>query len=241
MRLIFIRHGDPDYEHDCLTVKGKREAEYLAERMANETMDHIFVSPMGRAQETASFTLGKTGRTAATLEWLREFSPQIYRPDNNGRKCGCWDWHPKDWTADERMFDQRNWKKNHVMAEGKVGQEYERICHAFDELLARYGYVNNGLTYTVEQESHETLVFFCHFGVQCVLISHLLHLPFVPLIHGLSAAPTGYTELVSQEVDQGIANFRMTCYGDISHLYMHDERPSFTGRYCECYSDDTRH
>ena len=32
MRLIFIRHGDPDYVHDTLTEKGKREAELLAQR-----------------------------------------------------------------------------------------------------------------------------------------------------------------------------------------------------------------
>ncbi|MGM9940666.1 MAG: histidine phosphatase family protein [Bulleidia sp.] len=241
MRLIFIRHGDPDYACDCLTEKGKKEAEYLAERMAKETMDAIYVSPLGRAQETASYTLRKTGRTAVTLEWLREFSPRICRPDHNGEKIGCWDWHPKDWTADERMFDHNDWKNNSVMAEGKVGQEYERVCREFDALIARHGYVNNALTYTVERPNHDTIVFFCHFGVQCVLISHLLHLPFVPVIHGLSAAPTGYTELVSQEVDEGIANFRMTCYGDISHLYMHDEQPSFTGRYCECFTDDTRH
>ena len=57
MRLLFIRHGDPDYEHDCLTEKGIREAEYLAERMKTEKMDAIYVSPLNRAQETASFTL----------------------------------------------------------------------------------------------------------------------------------------------------------------------------------------
>ena len=26
MRLLLVRHGDPDYVHDCLTEKGKREA-----------------------------------------------------------------------------------------------------------------------------------------------------------------------------------------------------------------------
>ena len=30
MRLLFIRHGDPDYEHDTLTEKGRREAALLA-------------------------------------------------------------------------------------------------------------------------------------------------------------------------------------------------------------------
>ena len=35
MRLIFIRHGDPDYVHDTLTEKSKREAELLAQRVKN--------------------------------------------------------------------------------------------------------------------------------------------------------------------------------------------------------------
>ena len=46
MRLLFIRHGDPDYEHDCLTDKGIREAQLLAQRMKKETMDHIYVYPI---------------------------------------------------------------------------------------------------------------------------------------------------------------------------------------------------
>ena len=29
MRIIFVRHGDPDYEHDTLTEKGHREAALL--------------------------------------------------------------------------------------------------------------------------------------------------------------------------------------------------------------------
>ena len=35
MRLLMIRHGDPDYEHDCLTEKGKREAKLLSQRLVN--------------------------------------------------------------------------------------------------------------------------------------------------------------------------------------------------------------
>ena len=34
MRLLFIRHGEPDYEKDSLTEKGFREAGYLAEYLA---------------------------------------------------------------------------------------------------------------------------------------------------------------------------------------------------------------
>ncbi len=33
MKLMIIRHGDPDYSIDSLTEKGWREAEYLADRL----------------------------------------------------------------------------------------------------------------------------------------------------------------------------------------------------------------
>ena len=36
MRLIFIRHGDPDYEKDSVTEKGEREIELLADKMQRE-------------------------------------------------------------------------------------------------------------------------------------------------------------------------------------------------------------
>ena len=55
MRLLFIRHGEPDYEKDSLTEKGFREAEYLAEYLADVKIDACYVSPLGRAKDTAAF------------------------------------------------------------------------------------------------------------------------------------------------------------------------------------------
>lgn len=34
MKIIFIRHGEPNYEIDSLTEKGWREAELLSKRTA---------------------------------------------------------------------------------------------------------------------------------------------------------------------------------------------------------------
>ena len=34
MKLLFIRHGDPDYTIDSLTEKGWKEAEFLSEKVA---------------------------------------------------------------------------------------------------------------------------------------------------------------------------------------------------------------
>ena len=57
MKLLFVRHGDPDYEHDGLTEKGVREAELLAPRLAAlEGVRGCYVSPLGRAKATAAPT-----------------------------------------------------------------------------------------------------------------------------------------------------------------------------------------
>ena len=53
MRLIFIRHGDPDYKNDSLTDRGKIEAQALVERVSSWEVDKFFCSPLGRARETA--------------------------------------------------------------------------------------------------------------------------------------------------------------------------------------------
>ena len=36
MRILLIRHGDPDYVNDTLTEKGRREAALLAKRAVSQ-------------------------------------------------------------------------------------------------------------------------------------------------------------------------------------------------------------
>ena len=69
MRLLMIRHGDPDYEKDSLTETGWREAELLARRLEKLDIAAFYVSPLGRARDTASCTLKAMHRSAETLDW----------------------------------------------------------------------------------------------------------------------------------------------------------------------------
>lgn len=57
MKLIIIRHGDPDYTVDSLTPTGWKEAELLSERISGMNIKDFYVSPLGRARDTASCTL----------------------------------------------------------------------------------------------------------------------------------------------------------------------------------------
>lgn len=237
MKLVIIRHGDPDYEKDWLTPKGLKEAEYLSERVAKMDVRDFYVSPLGRAKATASFSLEKMGRTATQLEWLKEFPVKIDRPDYEGKCPIAWDWMPKDWLADESFFSKDHWFENPVMRDADIKAEYKRVIGKFDELLETYGYRRDGNWYRVEKANNETIVFFCHFGSECVLLSHLLNVSPMVLWHGFCAAPTSVTTVVTEERQKGIAGFRISSFGDVSHLYAHDEDPAFAGRFCECFDN----
>ena len=67
MKIIFIRHGEPNYEIDSLTEKGWREAELLSKRTAKWNVTDFYCSPLGRAKDTASFTLKNADREAKIL------------------------------------------------------------------------------------------------------------------------------------------------------------------------------
>ena len=109
-------------------------------------------------------------------------------------------------------------------------------------LLAEHGYVREGHYYRVTKANDDTLVFFCHFGLECVLLSHLMSVSPMVLWHGLCAAPSSVTTVNTEERREGIASFRVSAFGDISHLYVHDEPPAFAARFCEMYSnEDERH
>lgn len=115
---------------------------------------------------------------------------------------------------------------------------YDSVAAGLDGLLERYGYVREGNHYRVERESTETITFFCHFGITCVLLSHLWKVSPFLLWQTLALAPTSVTEVVTEERQQGIAIFRALRMGDISHLYAGKEAPSFSARFCETYGNE---
>ena len=236
MKLLIIRHGDQNYSIDSLTEKGWREAEYLSERLSGMDIKKFYVSSMGRAKDTASFTLKKMGRSAEECEWLREFAPLICHPGEKEEKI-VWDWLPQDWTKEERFYQKDHWFEPELLREAKVREEYEWVTGELDCILERHGYVREGNYYRVREANTDTIVFFCHFGLGCVLLSHLLGISPMVLWHGFCAAPTSIAEVVTEERRKGIASFRMRAYGDTSHLYVKGEEPSNSARFCECYDN----
>lgn len=242
MRILIVRHGDPNYELDTLTETGWKEARLAAERISGLDIKAFYVSPLGRAQDTAGCTLEKMHRTAKTCEWLREFAPRIARPDRQDRKSISWDWLPQDMEREQKYYDKDNWSYTKIMEDGGVKKEYDWVCEGLDELLREHGYEREGLHYRAVRPNQDTIVLFCHFGVECVLLSHLINVSPMILWHGFCATPTSITSIYTEERRKGIASFRINEFGSTEHLYVAGEKPSFSARFCECYDvEEERH
>lgn len=241
MRLLIIRHADPDYSIDSLTEKGWREAELLKNRLLKVDINSFYCSPLGRAKDTAKPTLEVLGKTAQICDWLREFDGYIIDPATKEKRIP-WDFMPAYWTADSDFYDRNKWLKTPLMQSGNVREKYYSVCAGLDELIKKHGYVHDGNVFKVENENTDTVVLFCHFGVECVLLSHLLGISPVVMWHGFTALTSSVTTLVTEEREKGTAYFRCCGFSDISHLYAASEPPSFQARFCETYSNfDERH
>lgn len=179
-------------------------------------------------------------RTAETLDWLREFEAHIDRPDVKNEKSICWDWLPQDMEKDLDLYDRERWNKTDIMRKGNVEEAYRRVCDGLDALLKKHGYERDDMYYRVNEPNHDTIVLFCHFGVECVMLSHLLNVSPMVLWHGLCAAPSSITSIYTEERRKGIASFRVNEFGSTAHLYVAGEKPSFAARFCECYGDGDR-
>ena len=239
MKLLIVRHGDPDYSIDSLTPTGWVEAELLSHRLSMLDVKQFYVSPLGRAQDTAKATLEKMGRTAIVKPWLRELA--VPKHARNGRNC-FWDWLPQDWTENPDFYDLEKFWNAPFFREAGLEGIVRDIWAGLDELLAEHGYMRQGRLYWAEKPNEDTIVLVCHFGLECVLLSHLLGVSPMILWHGTCAAPTSVTTLVTEERREGIASFRMSSFGDISHLYVADQPPAFAARFCETFANkDQRH
>ena len=175
MRLIFVRHGEPDYRRDCLTETGKKQAEAAAKRLEREGIEEIYASPMGRAAETAACTAKRLGLPVNTLDFMHEISwggPDI--PEEG---------HP--WTLSDRMITQddfdfyhKDWRQHPWFRDNAAVRYLDEIGVQFDAFLRRQGYCHEGTRYRCETDRQKTIAVFSHGGSGACVLAHLLALPF---------------------------------------------------------------
>ncbi|MBQ8230247.1 MAG: histidine phosphatase family protein [Clostridia bacterium] len=241
MRILIIRHGDPDYEHDTLTEKGKREAKLLADRLKTEKIDRLYTSPLGRAKDTCAYTAKALGKENEVVvkDWLCEFGVNFVLP--SGRKRAIpWDMLPDEWINEPKMYDHKAWHQQDFYRTVDIESKYKKVCEGLDSVLAEHGYLRDGRVYRTQKGNTDTIALFCHFGLEMVLLSHLCGVSPIPLWHHFVALPTSVTTLYTEERREGVAVFRCCGFGDTGHLFAGGEAPSFSARFCEVYGNGER-
>jgi len=236
MKILIIRHGDPDYSIDSLTEKGWREAECLSERLAEMDIGDVYCSPLGRAKDTAKAYLEKTGKEMKILPWLHEFSGTIIRPES-GKKGHPWDFNPTFWTKDEKLFTKSTWLDADIMKTGNVKEVYEETVSGIDSLLSAYGYKRDGYIYKCDNNNRDTIAIFCHYALGMMIVSHFTGISPTLLWQGIFLPPTSITTVITEERVKGEIFFKCKQIGDTSHLYVKGEPVSNSGLYNEIYSE----
>ena len=222
MRIVFIRHGEPDYENDSLTESGRKQAADCANRLKDEGITEVYASPCGRAALTASYTADTLGLPVKTLEFMREITwggPDI-----------PYDGHL--WTLSDMMinnddfdFDHKDWKEHPSFKNNKVTQCYEHVVGGFEGFLKEQGLRKEGRRFFCESDNDKTIAIFSHGGSGACALSSLLSLPF-PYVSVVF--PYGFTSVIIIDLPMKKGSYThpvVELFNDMAHVTGNKNNP----------------
>jgi Histidine phosphatase superfamily (branch 1) len=158
MRILIVRHADPEYHGDTLTPHGWKEAEALAAALCRNKdvgagkLTGLFTSPMGRARDTARCTEKVSGLVAEVQEWTRELTywprmelewngrPDAGRGPGKGGEGGLavWDVPGETVRSVAGVTAANEFESVRPVASAK--EPYAALCASSDAFLVALGY-----------------------------------------------------------------------------------------------------
>ena len=190
MKIIFVRHGHPNYTDDCLTEIGHKQAEAAAERFEGEKIDKFYSSSCGRAYETASHIAKRHNMDVEKLDFMREIS--WGKPEQPDDYLHPW-WLVDGWVKDGKEIMNLDWQSDSDYAGKTVVNSYNKVAESFDKWLATLGFLREGAYYRVSEENQNVILLASHGGSSSVVLSHLFNLPFSFVCHAICPGFTAVT------------------------------------------------
>ena len=220
MVLYIIRHGDPIYETDTLTERGRLQAEALGKRMAALGIDKVYSSPMGRARETAAPTCSLLGLEPVIEEWAHEIEDERLTP------------YPDGVMKSITMLPNNIFRENGNLylsydeafqctgiGESHIKDAVEFIERNGRDFLERLGYKEENGVYRIVRPSEERVALFCHSAFTKAWLSSMMHVPINIVWSALEVTHTGVTAIEFKNRDSGFTAPKILCISDVSHLY----------------------
>lgn len=193
MRLYIIRHAEPDYPRDALTLRGHAQARALALRLSTLGIERVYSSPMSRALETARYTAERLGLDMRIEPWTGELE----------------DW----WIPDEALGERPVWQVDAAILRSLApGQEIwppdalARLHAAAGDFLDR------------QDKTPQGIAVFCHAGFALTWLAHLLAIPLPLMWAAFSLPPASITTIAFEKLAGGGTAARCLGLGDIRHL-----------------------
>ena len=220
MLLYIVRHGDPDYENDCLTERGKLQAEAVGKRMLASKIDRIFSSPMGRARQTADPACRLLGLEKNIEEWTHEIGEERITSFPDGVR--------KSITFVQNTYYLENGGINLPFERSYecVGINETKMKDAVDYIeengkifLEKLGYREENGVYRILKPNEERVALFCHAAFARAWLSVLLHIPIHIMWSSFEYTHTGVTVVQFENNPNGLTAPRCLCLSDLSHLY----------------------
>ncbi len=219
MLLYIIRHGDPDYDTDSLTNKGKQQAEALAKRLSLHGLDRVYSSPMGRARQTAKATCDLLNLPCQIEEWTREVWEDFAICQDNGEKVFCMDLPGSVYRKNIDGVDSTTWYSHPVLSGIDAKSGYEKIIRNSDAFLKKLGYEREEGLYRILWPNEEKIAVFCHGGFGLTWMAHLLQIPPHIFWAGFRVTHTGVSVFEFRNEKDGYTVPKCLCFSDMSHLY----------------------
>ena len=183
MEIVIIRHAQPEWVKDGLSVDnppltdlGFRQADAVANEIANEHFDEVLVSPLLRTRQTAEPILDVLGRPLIIEPWLEEIRNPI--------------WHGTPQEKAEAAWSAEKSKASHERGAGVEGGEavsdfVTRINEGIGGFLASRGIVRASSDLPVWEtngqfDDNRKIALICHAGTGSVSLCHMLGFPVTP-------------------------------------------------------------
>lgn len=217
MRIIFVRHGHPDYKNDCLTELGHRHAEAAAERLKGEQIDEIHASSCGRAAETAEHIAALHGLQVIQHDFMRELRWGSIDEEPIEHRGHPW-YTAEDMVAAGQSVLEPDWAVKEPFCKNKVVQSAKVAVEGFDGWLAERGYRREGLYYRVCGGNDKTLVMASHGGSSSAVFAHLMNLTFPFVCAAIQPDFTAITVFEFEGEEGSLITPRVELMNDSRHI-----------------------
>lgn len=219
MRIIFIRHGNPDYELDELTELGHIQARAVAEALSGEGIERIYASTHRRAMQTAEYTAKALGLPIQACDFIRELTARLKKDPNAPWTPECSPWlRSLEYKNRALPLLDPDWRSYEPFADIDTPEQIDRLYRELDEWLLSLGIERCGLYYKLNNPKYNTVAMFCHAMSYSASLAHIFNLTYPFVLLSFSMPQTGVTVIEFKNEENGFAFPRLMRVGNVDHL-----------------------